>query len=276
MAAALAAAVFIAAQPALADDGTSDGASDTGTTAEAVMDETKTVDLAVDTETKVNFGTEPDKKAYYYFRIKPAKTGYITLTGNKISGYIDLCGSDKKVISRKSKSSAGYFSANSSYDYQKVLCFGVKAGKTYYLRIGSCYPRLDSATGNNYGTLKWTNSAVTMKYGKKKSKAVKLKKGKIRKGVIPAGTTKAQWYKITTKKKKVRVTLSSKNVSGKLYARVYYKSAGKWLSTRMHVSRGGKESSVCKLKKTGKKKVTYYVKVYPYYKNSGFYTLTWK
>ena len=56
--------------------------------------------------------------------------------------------------------------------------------------------------------MKVTNTAIKEKSGKKKSKAVLIKKKKTKKGTIVAGEKRTDWYKFkVTKKKRVRVIM---------------------------------------------------------------------
>ena len=249
------------------------------------MSSATTAELKVNVPTKLYFGGSTTYDNDYYFKIRPTKTGIITVSGSKLSGYVDLCNASKKVVSKDSKSYGSYFSADSSSPYQRTVCFGVNAGKTYYIHIKSLsayddydmYQHLYIASA----TLKWTNSAVKgIKYGKTKKKAVVLKKNKTRKGVIKAGVTKHQWYKIKTSKKKIKISFYAKNNCGTIYARVHYRtygSHGKWLKGRLFAMRGGSHyKDAGTITKYTKKKATYYVEVYPDYKASGAYTLKWK
>ena len=272
----------LALQPAKAADRSAAGA--------VTMPASKTMALIQGVNTKINFGTTYNYDSYYYFQIKPTKTGYITVTSDYISGYnVALCNASKKLASRESKSLDDFYSAGSSYAYQKVLCYGVKKGKTYYIRVkGASGERTsDTAAYPNYsdrpfiGSIKWTNSAVKgIKYGKSKKKAVVLKKNKTRKGVVLAGVTKHQWYKIKTSKKKVKISFYAKNNCGTIYARVHYRtygSHGKWLKGRLFAMRGDSHyKDAGTITKYTKKTATYYVEVYPDYKASGAYTLKWK
>jgi hypothetical protein len=116
-------------------------------------------------------------------------------------------------------------------------------------------------------------SVKTAKYGKSKKKAKKIKRGKKIRGVIQAGSTKSQWYKINMKKKKMKVTLEGKYNCGQLIAEVKYKSYGHWWTQRTWAMRSTdciKQSTTIKqYKKIGK----CYIRVYPDKKSSGAYTL---
>lgn len=243
----------------------------------------RTIAVSEGVETKINFGTNYDYQNYYYFQIKPTKTGYITITSDYIRGSdVALCNSSKKVISVASKNIDDSLYYYSNRAYQTALRYGVKKGTTYFIRVEGA-STLNEGYVNNVktpyvGTIKWTNTAVKkIKYGKKKKKAVKLKKGEVRNGVVLAGNTKHQWYKIKTNKKKFKITFASKNNNGTLYARVHYKSFGKWYKRSLYVMRYDKANKNIGTVTTNKKHMaTYYIEVYPDYKTSGAYTLKWK
>lgn len=269
----------LTAQPASAADKTVAGA--------VTMPASKTLTLAQGKATKINFGTTYDSDSFYYFKIKPTKTGYITITSDYIHGSkVALCNASKKLVSRSDKGYDDFYSAGSQYAYQKVLNYGVKKGTTYYIRVqGASTDRTsDTALYESYtdipyiGTIKWTNTAVkSIKYGKTKKKALVIKKNKKKNGVIKAGSTKHQWFKIKTAKKKIKISFSAKYNCGTIYARVHYKSYGKWYKSRMFAMRSTDGyKNACTLTKNTSKKVTYYVEVYPNYKASGAYALKWK
>ena len=260
-------------------------AADRSVSGSVTMPASRTITLAQGKATKINFGTEYDTTHYYYYKIVPTKTGYITVTSDFIHGSnVALCGADKKLASRGNKNYDDFYSAGSQYAWQTTLKYGVKKGKTYYIRVKGASTEKTTDEYENYadkpyiGTMKWTNTAVTgLKYGATKKKSSLIKRNKTRKGVIKAGSTKAQWYKISTKRKKIKISFSAKNNCGTLYAKVYYKSYGKWYSSRMYAMRSTDGyKSACTLTKSSKKRTTYYIKVYPDYRTSGAYTLKWK
>lgn len=258
---------------------TANAAVDRSPTGAVTMPASRTLAIAQNTATKINFGTEYDYQNYYYYQIKPTKTGYISFKTDFTHGNsIALCNSSKKLISRSSKSLDDFFSAGSQYPYQAVINYGVKKGVTYYVRVKGASTERVSYDQPYVGTVKWTNTAVkNTKYGKTKKRALLIKRNRVKNGVIKAGSRKAQWFKITTTRKKIRISFSAKNNCGTIYAKVYYKSYGKWYNGRMYAMRstsGYKDA--CTLTKTSKKKTTYYIKVYPDYRSSGAYKLKWK
>ena len=236
----------------------------------------------VNTDVKLNFGTRTDLyNEYYFIKITPIKTGIITFKDDFSHGYcIVLCDAKKKVISEGNNygSPGDFLSWDSGYKWQTSISYGVKKGKTYYIRLrGGSTSRENLQTGTPYiGTVKWTNKAVkAAKSGKSKKKAVTLKKGKKKKGLIVAGDRKGKWYKIKSKYKQTKITCSAKNCNGVIVAEVRYKSGGKWQNIKCRGVRSSEPSRSVIMFST-KKNNTYYVKVYPDKKDSGEYYLSWK
>lgn len=238
----------------------------------------KTLSIPQGQEVKINFGTEYDYQTFYYFKIKPTKTGYINFVNDYTHGSsIALCNAKKKVISREDKEYDDFFSAGSSYKYQTYLRYGVKKGVNYYIRVKGASTERAQYGLPYIGTVKWTNVVVKgIKYGKTKKKGVVLKKKKKRTGLIIAGNKKPQWYKINSKQKKTRIYFSTKATNGTLYAEVYYKSFGKWYSNKIHIGRHDSYRSNNGYITSNKKKNTYYVKVCPKNSASGQYQIYWK
>lgn len=243
------------------------------------MPENNTITVKQGTETKINFGTKYYEKRYYYIKIEPSKTGYIEFTDDFTQGNsITLCNTRKKPISRSSNISDDYYNADSSYRYQEIINYGVKKGKVYYIRIkGSSKERFKDESPY-IGTVKWMNRAVkAAKYGKSQKKAPTIKENKKNKGLFKAGSTKAQWFKIKSKKKKTRVYFSSKKINGKLVCEVHYNSMGKWYHIKLHTERSDdkyKNSGV--FNPYNSKSNIYYLKIYPEHTTSGAYTVMWK
>ena len=125
------------------------------------------------------------EKGYTWVRFKAKKTGTLKVTAVRFADAVWLTDSKKKLLSRPDAD------GNLIVDeFTNVITFGVKKGKTYYLRIRS-QDDLDSLN-----TLKTKFTALSVTGGTKKSKAKSIKKNKWQKGVIIAGTKHARWYKI--------------------------------------------------------------------------------
>lgn len=239
------------------------------------------VTAPVNREVKLNFGTRTDLyDKYYYIKIRPTKTGIITFEDDFSHGYsIVLCNTKKQVISVGNNygSPGDFLSWDSGYKWQRTINYGVKKGKTYYIRLrGGSISRANLQTGTPYiGTVKWTNKSIKpAKSGKSKKKAVTLKKGKNVRGLIVAGDRKGKWYKIKSNYKQTKITCSAKNCNGAIVAEVMYKSGGKWEKINCKGVRSSDPSRSIVMYST-KNKNTYYVKVHPEKKDTGVYYLKW-
>lgn len=191
-----------------------------------------------------------------YFAIKASSTGYLMAQGDNTAKYykVALCDSSKKALSGES-----YLTNAPTY--------GVKAKKTYYLRVTSSY--------NSLGAFKFkaTNTKISEKSGKTKKKAVTIKKKQTRKGTVEAGSAGKQidWYKFKLSgKKSVRFAVTTgSNDAIKI---IFYKGSKKISSKTVRGNATGTISSVGKWTKG-----TYYIRVQRgNSKSSGYYTLKWK
>ena len=226
--------------------------------------------------TSVTWGTEYDSNAVTYAQFTTSKKGYVTFTAD-FSCYVMLCNSKKKVVSNGTQSSGEYVNSNSSYPYQRTISFGVAKGKTYFFKI-KYMPGSKNSSGEYVGTLKWTGKKISpCKYGKKKSKARTIKKKKTVKGLFVAGNRKGQWFKITNKQKTTKITVTSKKVNYRMKYKIYYKSYGKWYDITYSTLRSDDYyKDVITGTVSRKAKHTYYIKVFPDAKTSGYYTIKWK
>ena len=149
--------------------------------------------------------------------------------------------------------------------------FGVKAG-TYYIAIKS-----DAALYQ----IKPTFTTVTeSKTGTTRSKAVALKKGGVKKGVITAsqGNNTGDWYKFTIKKsQKVYLDVTSRLSKGQFRISVY-KSGTSTVYGRGTFDKTLQSGSVMPYKNKYTKKLpagTYYIKVEKRNGGNGYYKLKW-
>lgn len=190
-----------------------------------------------------------------HLKFKATSTGYVTVYTKGFSGKITLRNSKKKSLSN----------AVSVSTYSPNVVFGVKKGTTYYLRTASNY--------NSDGgfQIRYINSKITEKSGKKKSKAVTIKAKKTKKGNIIAGSSQADWYKFKlTKKKNIRITMKGAT-NNKMSIAIY--KGGKKLKTSSFYN----TTKSLTIKGSRLTKGTYYIKVYRGTKtSSGWYSLTWK
>ena len=191
-----------------------------------------------------------------YFKVRATSAGYITVQANNLSGNVTLMDSSKK----KALSNAVYVS-----DYSPKVTFGVKKG-TYYIKAKN------NTNPDGIYQIKYTNKRIKEKSGKKKSRAVLLKKKRTKKGTIVAGEKRTDWYKFrVTKRKTVRITM--KGATNDELKVAVYKGGRNIGRGTLYESRGG-----VKLKSLGKlSKGTYYIKVYRgNKKSSGWYSLSWR
>lgn len=197
-----------------------------------------------------------EKAQTRYFKVRATSAGYITVQANNLSGNVTLMDSSKK----KALSNAVYVS-----DYSPKVTFGVKKG-TYYIKAKN------NTNPDGIYQIKYTNKRIKEKSGKKKSRAVLLKKKRTKKGTIVAGEKRTDWYKFrVTKRKTVRITM--KGATNDELKVAVYKGGRNIGRGTLYESRGG-----VKLKSLGKlSKGTYYIKVYRgNKKSSGWYSLSWR
>lgn len=116
------------------------------------------------------------------------------------------------------------------------------------------------------------NVAWANKSGKSKSKAATLKKGKYKKGVIVAGSTKARWFKIKKSKNNKTFKVILKGATNNQLKITIYKGGKKYYGPNsVYYNNSG-----IKLTMFYAPKGTYYVKVAPGKKSSGYFKVKWK
>lgn len=192
-----------------------------------------------------------------YLKVKAKNTGYMKVsvsdTYEYATNYITLCNNKKKALSTETSSKTGN------------AVFGVKKGTTYYIKIKSNNSKIGYI-------LKASNTKVTEKSGKTKSKAVTLAKKKTKKGTIQAGSSQADWYKFRlTGKKTVRLTIKGGTNNG-LSVKVYKGGRSIGNGTFRYYNKSLTLKSLGKLTSG-----TYYIKVSRAdKKSSGYYSLSWK
>lgn len=213
---------------------------------------------------------------YIYMPFQVKKDGYVTFTANNtpenagehFRGTWFLCNSAKKEIT--STGACGFWE-------EDKITLAVKGGITYFLKV-KCSDKV-IVIDHQY-------QEVNDKSGNKKSKDYKLAKNQKAEGLLMAGESKVDWYKITlTKKQVLKITIAEKSYRGlgmKVYDRkgkeVYgfnYWSPSSTDTLDDPETLSSKASSD-KLKKLPKG--TYYVKVYANKdaRCCGYYSLKWK
>lgn len=217
-----------------------------------------------------------------YIKFKANKTGYVTVTFKggasaiyaKPSGYVTFCNSKKKALGEANEA----WSTNYSKAWGYTRSYGVKKGQTYYFAVVS------------NGGVKITASvtAVAKSTANSKSKAKSVEKGKTAKGVIIAGDSKADWYKIKlTKSEKLKIAFTCKsNGDNDKYGVkfTFYDTDGKMWTNNSYSYVSPQVPSdgmtITMVDKSGTKFAipsgTYYVKVERLNKqSSGYYTFKW-
>ena len=210
-------------------------------------------DRTITAGTRVTVGQKDAQTNYFKFKAK--QTGYLMVESTDY-GKVTLCKSNKKALSN----------ATSTY---YAPTYGVKKGTTYYIKVA-----VSNYNYDGYYQLQVTNKKITEKSGKKKSKAVTIKKKKTKKGTIIAGSSQADWYKFKLGGKK-KETLTMKGATNNKLKVVVYNKKGKKVSSAYSYNYYNNKLT---LKSYGKlAKGTYYIKVYRGTKtSSGWYSLSWK
>lgn len=236
---------------------------------------TSSVTLTDDDVWNANEGAVPQ-----YIKFNAKNTGYVTIKMENASaiepayGYIAFCDSKKAALN------SAYEKWDTNYDKAAYYTrsFGVKKGKTYYVKITTSYGVKVTATFKK----------VTKNNNSSKKKAKTLKAKSTAKGVIIAGDNTVDWYKIKVSGNKkiklsytaktngdtdyngIKVTLCTKN--GKPYKS--YDWVSPWTPSSWYKAY---RSNYITGKKIGVPDGTYYIKVERYNKtSSGYYTLNWK
>lgn len=198
------------------------------------------------------------------FKIIVPSTGYLKLAIGDISG-----SKYPANVYAKTKGFSDFVSFNSSGNISYV---GVKKG-TYTFTVKTYTPI--------YGVKATFKKVKESKYGKKKSKAVTLKKKKTVKGLLITNSKKAHWYKFKLKKNQ-KVTLNFKTAlcgSGSYTGGLKYT-----LYASYDTGSGTIYDGVRKLPykpytigmKPKLKRGTYYLKIESYNGGTGYYTIKWK
>ncbi len=198
------------------------------------------------------------------FKITVPSTGYLKLALGDISR-----ATYPTTVYAKTKGFSDFVSFNSSGN---IIYVGVKKG-TYTFTVKTSTPI--------YGVKASFKKIKESKYGKKKSKAVTLKKKKTVKGLLITNSKKAHWYKFKLNKNQ-KVTLNFKTAlcgSGSYTGGLKYTLYASYDTGGGTIYDGGREISYkpstiglgSKLKKG-----TYYLKVESYKGGTGYYTIKWK
>ena len=163
----------------------------------------------VHTELTANFNKAEDAKVtiqeddtwkstkdYVYIKYKAAKNGFVKLKFKDLDanspayGYVAICDKAKNILSAQDY----YKPSSKNKDYTK-LYYGVKKNTTYYFRVKATHAV----------SIKLTAYSVSDKSGVSPKKATQMKAKTYYKGLIPAGNSDADYFKIVlTKATKIR------------------------------------------------------------------------
>ncbi|MCI8488988.1 MAG: hypothetical protein HFJ04_01825 [Lachnospiraceae bacterium] len=216
---------------------------------------------------------------YTWLKYKASSDGYLKIQvsapkseeledGRRSAGYIALYNDTMtRLLSSKS---IFYNTAYSGNKYWGRFFFGMQKGKTYYIRVKA------------ENKVKFTREfkKVTDKSGSSRKTAKKLNKNKTRTGLIRAGDSKVDWYKIElSKKQKIRIFYTART-SGSFRISFY---TNKKIIARRNIYNTVDEQKLTlvqytdsKTKKVGLEKGVYYIKVERANAlSSGYYKLKW-
>lgn len=166
--------------------------------------------------------------------MKPSRTGLLAITSH---GYANLLSSSKKTLSIDN-----YVNYSSSYDSQKTVYYGVKKGKTYYVKVrGKGDYNTSSRTYVN--GFRYVNKSYNSKFASSSKKAKILRSGKKYKGCLPHKSS-AKYYKFRKTARKTRVYIKT-YTDNRVKAVVKAKAPGyRALKQTMTFSRPGTERYV--------------------------------
>lgn len=214
--------------------------------------------------------------SYTWLKYTPKADGYLTVKASGLygasegsKGYLALYSSTKSMI--LSSKSIFYNTGNKGKPYWYEIAFGLQKGRTYYIRV----------KGETGVKLSRTFKKVKRKSGESKAKAKNLKKNRKVTGMIPAGVSNADWYKVKiTKKQKLRLYYGAKT-RGSFKISVY--SDRQLFGSRNIYYTQKQQKLTVSLKQTPSSKKagldagTYYIKVERANQDSsGFYKLKWE
>lgn len=207
-----------------------------------------------------------------WFKVKPSKSGlmkvYLQEYGYESTyGNVTLYNADKKAVSEKiSYSSSG----------NNELCFGVKKGRTYYLKVENFYG--SSTESNAYG-VRYTISGMTDKAYSSKSKAKVLKrKASSTANLFTASTgTATDWYKINVSaKRKTEIKINASWIESGYLTVTVYKGSKKVGTGKVYAGNSNTFQITYGTTYGKANKGTYYIKVVKSKKANGKYTIQYK
>ncbi|MCM1257225.1 MAG: hypothetical protein NC307_05175 [Roseburia sp.] len=219
-------------------------------------------------------------KEYIWISYQPKSDGYLTIRNVNVgnvpaNGYLALYNKTKSyALSSRSISYSGkYSNKNSAAEYWTKNVFGLRKGEIYYIRV-----KAFTAV-----TLKSSFKKLEDKAGALQTKALNVKKNKTKTGLIPAGGTTPDWYKIKLKKNQKIQLYYNIHTKGSFRLSLY--SARRRLASKVISSQGSQKLTIAvqqtstngKITKKALSKGTYYIKFEPANNlTSGYYTFKWK
>lgn len=204
-----------------------------------------------------------------WFKIKPTKTGVLSFKlkefGNSVSdGYVRLYNIDKKAVSN----TVVYSDAD---DVSRAF-FGVKKGRTYYVKVTNCGGSANQyyKYGVKYSVTEKTDRAL----GSKSDAKTLKRKAKATETLFVASTSKStDWYKFKVEEKRItKVEIDARSIkSGNLYLYIY---KGKQLLGEAKIDNNTLAVYSIKTKSSSQALPgTYYIKVVKGTKASGKYSV---
>lgn len=200
-----------------------------------------------------------------YYKIKPSKTGLMTVTLKEYgyspsAGTVSLYTSSKKALSEKISYNS---SSNKAY-------FGVQKGVTYYLRVENCY----GTESNNFKySIKYTVSSRTTRdlASKSKAKTLTRQSSSVKTLFIASTSTNTDYYKfkVTSKRKTTKITVSTSGIKSGTVRVTVYQGSKKLNSKTINCASSTGVEWTASYAPTG----TYYVKVVKGTKASGTYSI---
>ena len=200
------------------------------------------------------YGVRCNAKTTRTYKYKAAKTGSLL-----------VCSDDATKTTLK-KSSGKKLGAQAEREYNPT--FGVKKKTRYKLSVNT-----PSYTYNHGYFIYVKNTKVKNQSGSSKSKAAKLKKGHTKKALEIAGKTKTQWFKFKNPKKR-NFSITVNGGTHNKFRFEFYKGSTKLKRWTDYFTIADEGYTLTTLQKMPKG--TYYIKVTPVKKSSGWYSFKWK
>lgn len=214
---------------------------------------------------------------YVWLKYKPNADGYLTIRAGKpkkkspdAKGYLALYDSTKnRMLSSKS---IFYHTGYGKNPYWNSTTFGMRKDQIYYIRV--------KAEGAVKFSGKFTKT--NDQSGTSMTRALHLKKNKLKKGLIPAGVANEDWYKIKLDKRQTLHLYYSAETKGSFRISLYLGRNKRKIGVR-NIYYTAKETKISfnqynetAKKKTGMDPGDYYIKVERANNiSSGYYRIRW-